>query len=135
MFNGAKAAVYVGDRLLCILRDGGDIAWPNWWDFPGGGREAAETPFETLSREVMEEVGLAVTPADVVWSYHDPGADRVSWFFVVKLSDADVRFGDEGQGWAFLSEAGFLARADAVPSLKDRLRLYLNGDSGVPFPG
>lgn len=135
MFNGAKAAIFVGERLLCILRDGGDIPWANWWDFPGGGREADETPFETLAREVMEEVGVEVTPGDVVWSFEAPGADRVTWFFVVRLDAVEVRFGDEGQGWAFLSPEGFLARADAVPNLKERLRMYLDGVPGVAFPG
>ena len=134
-FNGAKCALFVGDRLLCILRDTGDIPWANWWDFPGGGREGDETPFETLRREVMEEVGITISVEDVVWSYHAPQADRVSWFFVVKLAVAEVTFGNEGQGWAFLTPDGFLARKDAIPSLTARLSLYLQGDAGVAFPG
>jgi len=70
-----------------------------------------------------------------VWSYECPTAERVTWFFVVRLAEAEVRFGDEGQGWAFLSPEGFLGRGDAVPSLKARLEMYLNGDAGVAFPG
>ena len=132
MFKGAKAAVFVEGRLLCLLRDDkGEIDWPNHWDFPGGGREGAETPFETLAREVWEEVGVAVRPEDVVWSlWEDP-----SWFFVLRLARAEVRFGDEGQGWAFLSPQGFLARGDAIPSLKARLARYLAGEAGDAFPG
>lgn len=135
MFNGSKAAIFVQGRLLCLLRDGGGIPFANMWDFPGGGREGAETPFETLAREVMEEVGVVVRPDDVVWSLHDGAAARVTWFFVVELDAVEVRFGDEGQGWAFLSPEGFLARADAVPNLKARLQRYLAGEAGVAFPG
>jgi len=60
-FNGAKVALFIGDRLLITLRDDRpDIPFPNMWDFPGGGREGEETPFETMARETFEEVALVV---------------------------------------------------------------------------
>lgn len=39
-FGGAKIALYLGDRLIVILRD--DHEWLPFavcWDLPGGGRE------------------------------------------------------------------------------------------------
>jgi len=50
-FIGSKLALMIGDRILVILRDDfAHITFPNVWDFPGGGREAGETPLQTMHR-------------------------------------------------------------------------------------
>ncbi len=130
-FHGAKAAVFVGDQLLVLLRDDRpDILFPAHWDFPGGGREGDETPFETLAREVNEEVGLDLPQAAVIWSVnldaaHQPG-ERI-WFSVARLpasAVADIVFGDEGLCWALMTPRQFLSLRNAVPSLADRLCLW-----------
>jgi 8-oxo-dGTP pyrophosphatase MutT (NUDIX family) len=58
------------DRTL-LLR-GGDPARPGlrWWFTPGGGLDDGETPAEGAARELFEETGLRVDPADLgepVW--------------------------------------------------------------------
>ena len=36
-FTGCKIALFCGDKLLTILRDGkANIPWPNMWELPGG---------------------------------------------------------------------------------------------------
>jgi 8-oxo-dGTP diphosphatase len=131
-FTGAKAAILVGDQILTLHRDDvPDIEWPGWWDLPGGGREGDETPEETVLREIREEVGLVIAPAQLGWRRAFPSATqagRVSWFFVAHLSpDAgrDIVLGDEGQGWRLEPVEAFLARPDAIPFLKDRLRAWM----------
>lgn len=130
-FHGAKVALFLGDQLLVLLRDDRpDILFPAHWDFPGGGREGVETPFETLTRETREEVGLVLFETAVVWTVeleaaHHPG-QRV-WFYVARLPETAVNqivFGDEGICWALMSPAQFMALGNAVPSLADRLRLW-----------
>ena len=130
-FHGAKAAVFVGNRLLVLLRDDRpDIPFPAHWDFPGGGREGHETPFETLAREVKEEVGLDLPPSALVWSInlpavHQPGT-RI-WFSVVRLpalAFTEIVFGNEGLCWALMTPLQFLSLGNAVPSLPDRLRQW-----------
>ena len=42
-FVGAKLALFLGEELLVIRRDDRpDIPWPDFLDFPGGGREGDE---------------------------------------------------------------------------------------------
>ena len=132
-FNGAKVALFIGDRLLVILRDDDPaIPFPNLWDFPGGGREGNETPFETLVREVREEVGLDLPRAAVVWEKSLPwsqDARQSIWFFVARLPvgiENDIVFGDEGQRWDLMTPDAFLACGRTVPSLASRLQLWMS---------
>ncbi len=131
-FLGAHAAVFVGDELLVILRDDSpSIPSPNCWDFPGGTRDDAETPIETLIREVREEVGLVISEQNICHavryqSRNQP--DRINWFFVVQL-DWSVRdqivLGDEGQGWALMPPDEYLKRPNVVPSFPPQLIAWL----------
>ncbi len=130
-FDGAKAALFVGERLLVIRRDDRpDISYPGLLDFPGGGREAGETPEQTLAREIHEEVGLQMAESEVLWrrpydSAILPGA--TVWFFVLRMAasaETAIRFGNEGQGWLLMMPEVFLAAPDAVPALQARLRVW-----------
>jgi len=135
-FVGAKVALFVGDRLLITLRDDDpEIPYPGLWDFPGGGREAGETPEQTVLREVREEVGLVLPPAALIWKRFYPaqylGGTAQVCFFVGRVPadmGRDVVFGDEGQGWAFVSLKGFLGLRDVVPSYAGRLRDWLESE-------
>lgn len=127
-FNGAKVALFVGERLLITLRDDrSDIPFPNMWDFPGGGREGDETPFQTMARETLEEVALVVPRAAVVWEKRymwASTAQEPSWFFVARLSEAaerEIVLGDEGQAWRLVAPEEFLAMSGAISNLVSRL--------------
>lgn len=129
-FDGAKAALFIGPRLLVIRRDDRpDIAHPGALDFPGGGREGGETPEQTLAREMREEVGLEMDRAEMLWRRSFDGATRPGrvWFFVLRMgagAEAEIRFGNEGQGWGLMTPDAFLAAPDAIPALRARLRLW-----------
>ena len=63
----------VDARGRLLLLDCTDPARPDvrWWELPGGGVEPGEQEVDALVREVLEETGLAVSPADVgplVWT-------------------------------------------------------------------
>ena len=137
-FEGAKIALYLGDRLVVILRD--DIVglpFPGFWDLPGGGREGAETPVECVQRECREELGLALPQAAILWQRSFVKNGITNWYFVGRLPATTVTgivFGDEGQEWALMTDAEFLAHPKAVPMFQDRLNIYLSEISGGERP-
>ena len=127
-FHGCKAAVFVGERLLTILRDDKpDIPYPNMWDFPGGGREGDETPLETVRREIKEELGIDVPQAAFVWQRLYPSAHNPevrNWFFVARVDESlvdNIVFGDEGQRWALMLPEAFFALENVIPYYAARL--------------
>ena len=62
----AKAVVLDGDgRLLLLECTDPDRPHLRWWELPGGGVEPGEDEVDALVREVREETGLAVDPAQV----------------------------------------------------------------------
>ena len=136
-FHGAKAAILVGGRLLTLLRDDlPGIDWPGWWDLPGGGREGAETPDETVLREIREEVGLDLPAAALGWRRSFPSGTRpglTSWFFGIRLGvqhQDRITLGCEGQEWRLVAVGDFLDNARAIPFLRERVRLWLDDDPG-----
>lgn len=98
-------------------------------------RENNETVFECAAREVKEELDIDLDKNAVVWekvhpAMHDPNIN--AYFMVIKITNEDVaniRFGDEGQGWKLMSITEFMKSDEVVPALKDRLQNYLVNNS------
>lgn len=127
-FWGAKLALFIGTDLLVYLRDDKpSIPFPNMWDFPGGGREGQETPFETAQRETKEEFSLDITKEDVCFSKEYPSwrETRVDWFLIAKRPKEDrdlIVFGDEGQKWQLMPLDEYLNHPNGISHLKSRLK-------------
>ena len=132
-FTGAKLALFLGQKLVVILRDNKpDIPFPAFWDLPGGGREGDESPKTCALRETEEEIGLPLEEIDIVWEQSYGAEGELSWFFAAHLPEsrsADIRFGDEGQCWELWSPEAYCAHEKAVPNFKARLLDYLNAKS------
>lgn len=131
-FVGAKIALVGEGRVLTHLRDDiPSIAFPGWWDFPGGGREGEETAPVCALRELHEEYGLIMPEERLIWrrdypSHHVPGGRAV--FFGGRIASDEVDrivFGDEGQYWEMMPIPDFLNHARAVPYLQTRLADFL----------
>jgi len=132
-FLGAHVALFLGDQLLVTLRDDfAHIPSPGCWDFPGGTRDAGETPLQTLMREVREEVGLELPEAAICYakkyqSISQP--DFENWFFVAHMDAAmadHVMLGDEGQRWALMTPDAFMALPNVVPAFPIQLKSWMD---------
>ena len=136
-FGGAKIAAILGVALLVYARDDiAEIPFPGMLDLPGGGREGSETPAECVTRELFEEFGVALAVERLHYHRAYALADdtTISHFFAAHLTEAEVanvRFGDEGQDWALMPMADFIADADAVPRLREWLGHYLAADAAI----
>lgn len=131
-FTGVKIALIKDDEVLVIQRDNKPgLRYADMWDFPGGGREGTETPFECAAREVNEELGTALNPKSIVWekaypAMHDP--NLTAYFMAAKIDNneiANIVFGDEGQGWKMIRIDAFMLDPTVVEPLKERLGDYL----------
>ena len=84
-----------------LLLHGGDPARPGlrWWFTPGGGLRDGETPAEGAARELLEETGLRVRPADLgepIWhqvtefSYDGRDYRQDQDFFLLRVAEWQV---------------------------------------------
>lgn len=131
-FAGTKGLVFIGEKVLVYRRDANAPKYPNLIDVPGGGKESNETPFETFSREVLEEFGLTIRQEDIVYGRKYKSAvkdNEFGWYLVAELPESDennIVFGDEGVGYALMGLDEFLKRQDAWPAYQKRAADYLS---------
>lgn len=135
---GAKLALFVGDGLATLQRDDRpDLLWPGYWDLPGGGREAGETPLDCVLRELEEELTFRLPARAVTWGRaYGTSSGQITWFFAAHVAEtraAEMALGDEGQDWALMPVPEFLAHATVVPQFKPRLQDYLAGVESAVF--
>ncbi|GAA6180939.1 MULTISPECIES: NUDIX hydrolase [unclassified Shimia] len=128
-YRGSKLIVFVGDKLVSVLRDDKpNIPWPAYWDFPGGGREGNEAALTCALRETEEEIGLRLTERDVVWARRYQRHDHFTWFFATQLGAefADkIKLGDEGQRWKLMSPRRYLNHPRGIPHFQTRLADFI----------
>lgn len=114
----ARVAVLDGDRLLLVKVDVPDR---DLWGTPGGMVEPGEHPHEAGARELAEETGLRVDPADLVLFdartfVKFERVDKVSISYAVDAADVtgELRAGDEPAEARFWSAAEFDAGDDRL---------------------
>lgn len=122
------AAVVVRDGRVLLARHhkGGE----DYWVLPGGAVEPGETLAEALRRELREEAGLVVEPADVLFlnDGYRPEAETVAVYFAARAEEASLR--PPAAGEPVLREVRWFApeeldQVDLRPDIKEELLEYL----------
>jgi len=72
----SAAGILLRDNKVLLGKRRADLKfYPDTWDIIGGHREDNETPEETLSRELKEEIGVTPTRFTRIAVLHEPKAD------------------------------------------------------------
>ena len=90
--NKAVLAVYAifqneNDVLLMLRKNSG--YYDNWYSLPAGHVELGELPLNALTREIREEIGVAIDLATVKLAHtmyrpkHDNTGERIDLFFTI----------------------------------------------------
>lgn len=68
--------------LLCHRRD------YDLWNLPGGGMEHGESPWDTVVREIKEEIGVSATITQLLGIYSKPEKNEVVFMFECTIEGA-----------------------------------------------
>ena len=106
MIRVAVGILKRGDKLLVAERPL-DKPYSGFWEFPGGKIEAGESGEAALSRELLEELGIAVLKAthlfDHVYTYPDKTVQLEMWL-VTEFSGEPQSLENQTFIWATLDE-------------------------------
>ena len=73
------AALVRADERICLQRRPAAKMHGGLWEFPGGKIEPGETPESALIREIAEELGITLDPANLVpAAFAGDGGDRTT---------------------------------------------------------
>ena len=82
-----KAVIYSDDKFLLQLRDQKQgIFYPGVWGLFGGSVDDGEKPIDALKRELIEEIGLEVKNAKLLFSWNHDKYNSILHFFLVPLT-------------------------------------------------
>lgn len=108
------ASVIERDGRLLICRRPAHKRHGNLWEFPGGKLEEGESDFEAVSRELSEELDVAVrSVGEVHFSIADPGSSFQIEFLDVEINGEPSCLEHEALEWV---QPGDLLNYKLAPS-------------------
>ena len=140
---GVGALIFRGDSILMAQR--GKQPLMGWWSLPGGAVETGERLEEAIRREVLEETGLDIRPAEVIEIFErimldDSGAPEYHYVLIDYL--CEILSGTEQPGddvckveWVREAELGnYQITQGTVDVIRKGFRQHEKrlGDSGAP---
>lgn len=117
---------YVDKKMLFQLRDNKkSIPNPNRWGIFGGGIEENELPVDAAVRELDEELGLKIKPADLKLIIKIPLIKNKNYIYRLKINkNISTLKLMEGQKMKYMERKELLKKKNLVPGLRIFLRAY-----------
>ena len=102
------AGVILRGRRFLAARRSQSMAWPGYWEFPGGKVEEGETLGDALRRELQEELSIAID-AFSLWKVKEKkvtgGAIRLFFHLVTDFSGTPTPREGQELAWITCEEA------------------------------
>ncbi|NBF40481.1 MAG: NUDIX domain-containing protein [Spirochaetes bacterium] len=120
MRRSVAGIAWQGGRLLLARRKPGGVN-SRLWEFPGGKVDTGESPAESLAREFLEELGVAITVGELLatGSFRHRNIEFRLEAYRITLASTDFQlYEHEEVGWFTPEEAAALP---LVPSDRDIL--------------
>jgi 8-oxo-dGTP diphosphatase len=109
--------------LLCHRRD------YDFWNLPGGGLEAGESPWQGCIREVREEVGLEVEVERLAGVYSKPDKGEIVFTFVCRVIGGEITNTDEADRAEYFGIDNL--PGNTLPKQVERIRDTMEGRNEV----
>jgi len=101
----AVGIVRTHDGQIFITQRGENSHLAGFWEFPGGKVEPHETPFQTLRREIVEEIDIHIHDAKYLKTVEHQYKDRFITIHVYLIEEWDGEpFAAEGQPSRWVDE-------------------------------
>lgn len=125
----ASVVLWRGDEILVMKRAPGGFSAGGWF-IPGGHLEDGESPAEACARELFEETGIAIQPADLhlvdIMTYHTGGRTAHTIIYNGDCAAAiEAAINDEHLAARWMTPEAYIARFLDAAVLRER---------GVPEP-
>jgi 8-oxo-dGTP pyrophosphatase MutT (NUDIX family) len=119
--HGVAVAIRRDDGKYLMVRRSRHVRSPLAVCFPGGMVEEGETQEQAVIREMIEELGLRVTPIRAVWRYHWPERNLLLFGWEATLDPGQQLRPDESEiaEVLWLSPEEGCAHPDALPTNRD----------------
>lgn len=101
---GAGGIVEQDGKILLLQRT--QNPFKGFWNLPAGYAEADESPYQTVAREIAEEIGLVVEVdrlLDVYYFDDDPRGNGILIVFLCRVTGGEHRVSDETAAFRYFA--------------------------------
>jgi 8-oxo-dGTP diphosphatase len=126
-------AIIVEDQKFLVIRRSLKVRAPGLICFAGGTIETGESPFETIVRELDEELSLKGVAQEHVWQSRTAWGTLLEWLVVERRPDSTpVANPDEVAEWMWLESDELLQHPNLLPSVPAFFKAWASHSFTLP---